>query len=60
MRNIITFVSQVFVVYGDVSDRKKLREKLQCKSFKWFMETIAYDVLQKFPPPPKNIVWGEV
>jgi hypothetical protein len=24
------------------------------------MENIAYDVLQKFPPPPKNIVWGEV
>jgi hypothetical protein len=24
------------------------------------METIAYDVLQKFPPPPGNVVWGEV
>jgi polypeptide N-acetylgalactosaminyltransferase len=46
--------------YGDVSERKRLRENLQCKPFKWFMETIAYDVLQKFPPPPKNIVWGEV
>ncbi len=46
--------------YGDISDRKKLREKLQCKPFKWFMETIAYDVLQKFPPPSKNIAWGEV
>jgi len=46
--------------FGDISVQKKLREKLQCKPFKWFMENIAYDVLQKFPPPPKNVVWGEV
>ncbi|CAF1194837.1 unnamed protein product [Adineta ricciae] len=47
------------VNYGDVSERKKIREKLQCKPFKWFMDNIAYDVLQKFPPPSKNVVWGE-
>ncbi|CAF1246323.1 unnamed protein product [Rotaria magnacalcarata] len=45
--------------FGDISERKKIREKLQCKSFKWFMETIAYDVLEKYPPPSNNVAWGE-
>jgi polypeptide N-acetylgalactosaminyltransferase len=45
---------------GDVSAQKALREKLQCKPFKFFMENVAYDLVKKFPLPPRNKVWGEV
>jgi len=31
-----------------------------CKSFKWFMENVAYEVYEKFPPLPPNKAWGEV
>ena len=40
--------------FGDVSAQNAIREKLQCKPFKWFMEEIAYDLVKKFPLPPKK------
>ena len=37
-----------------------VREEHRCKSFKWFMEEIAYDIPVHYPLPPKNVEWGEV
>ena len=30
---------------GDISSQLAIREKLQCKPFKWFMEEIAFDLV---------------
>ncbi|VDN06396.1 unnamed protein product [Thelazia callipaeda] len=45
---------------GNISAQMELRKKLQCKSFKWYMEKVAYDVLVSYPLLPENHVWGEV
>lgn len=39
---------------GDLSRQRAVREKLQCKSFDWYMKEVAPDFLKKFPPvePP--------
>lgn len=46
---------------GDVTSQKELRSNLNCKSFKWFMSEVAWD-LPKFYPPvePSAAAWGEV
>lgn len=46
---------------GDVAAQKKFRSSLNCKSFKWFMTEIAWD-LPKFYPPvePPAAAWGEI
>lgn len=45
---------------GDVTAQKELRNNLNCKSFKWFMSEVAWD-LPKFYPPvePPAAAWGE-
>ncbi|CAJ1053013.1 N-acetylgalactosaminyltransferase 7 isoform X3 [Xyrichtys novacula] len=48
------------LAYGDISELKRFREEHRCKSFKWFMEEIAYDIPAHYPLPPKNVEWGEI
>jgi polypeptide N-acetylgalactosaminyltransferase len=45
---------------GDTSEYKALRTSLNCSSFKWFLDNVAYDMVEKYPLPPANLVWGEM
>lgn len=46
---------------GDVASQKQLRSSLNCKSFKWFMTKIAWDLPRFYPPvEPPAAAWGEV
>ncbi|XP_068958646.1 polypeptide N-acetylgalactosaminyltransferase 10 isoform X2 [Petaurus breviceps papuanus] len=46
---------------GDVTAQKELRNHLNCKSFKWFMTEIAWDLPRFYPPvEPPAAAWGEV
>jgi len=46
---------------GDLRKQKQIRKDLNCKSFQWFIENVAYDLVQYYPPvPPKPYAFGEV
>ncbi len=45
---------------GNTSAYKALRKNLNCLSFKWFLDNVAYEMEEKYPLPPANHVWGEM
>ena len=46
---------------GDLTEQRAIREKLQCKPFKWFMTEVAFDLVKVYPPvEPPHQAEGEV
>ncbi|XP_064600145.1 N-acetylgalactosaminyltransferase 7-like [Liolophura sinensis] len=45
---------------GNITAQLKFKKDHKCHSFKWFMDNIAYEVYDRFPPPPANLAWGEI
>ncbi|KAM9331696.1 polypeptide N-acetylgalactosaminyltransferase 10-like [Pholidichthys leucotaenia] len=46
---------------GDMTVQKELRSRLNCKTFKWFMSEVAWDLPKHYPPvEPPAAAWGEI
>ncbi|KAK4475538.1 hypothetical protein MN116_000819 [Schistosoma mekongi] len=46
---------------GDLTEQFKIRERLKCKSFKWFMTEVAFDLIKRYPLiDPISVAVGEI
>ncbi|XP_061706453.1 N-acetylgalactosaminyltransferase 6-like [Cydia pomonella] len=46
---------------GDIYEQTAIRQKLKCKSFRWFMTQVAFDLIAKYPPvEPKAFAEGRI
>ncbi|XP_047493616.1 putative polypeptide N-acetylgalactosaminyltransferase 10 isoform X2 [Penaeus chinensis] len=46
---------------GDLSEQKAIRQKLQCRPFRWFMEEVAPDLVKVYPPvEPPDFASGKI
>lgn len=45
---------------GDVSAQIALRERLQCKSFQWFLENVAFDWIRKLKKAHPELNFDEI
>jgi polypeptide N-acetylgalactosaminyltransferase len=43
---------------GDVSDRRRVRERLQCRNFSWYIDTVYPELREAFVPLPRNQLWS--
>lgn len=44
----------------NITKELKFREDNHCRSFQWFIDNVAYDIYNRFPPPAPNKAWGRV
>jgi len=45
---------------GNITAQLELKKSLECKSFDWFINNVAYDMLEKYPKLPPNVQLGSL